>query len=476
MTINPAVYAKLSYSPERDFSPISLLAEFPLLLAVGAEQPLKTVRELVEYGRAHPASSPTTPRAPRPSSSRSELFNQRTGSKFQHIPYRGSGDAVQAVAAGQVLMTIADSGPHVGPAEGRKAAGARPHGRQAQPGLSRRADHGRGRHPRHGDLAVDRHRGAGRHAGRDRGATAGRDRRDRWRWPTCSTAMDAIAVDPRSTTPDEYPRPDRPRHGALEGKSPPPPTSSSSERHGHQQRGPPFGGALFPRRPERDRLRLSVLQLRHRPRAADRGHGRLQARRPQVPATILCPHENIAVHMAAGYAIATGRGQGVHGPRRRRHRQFGDGVAQSLPRPHPGAADGGQGTLHHARRASGTRDTYVHFVQEPFDQASVVRPYIKWEYNLPSGVIAKEALRRAHTVMQSDPRGPGLSHLPARDADRAVVGGPDPLVSRGALRAGRRRAPPTPRSIDAIVDQAARGRAAPADLVLCRPQPCHRRR
>jgi len=54
----------------------------------------------------------------------------------------------------------------------------------------------------------------------------------------------------------------------------------------------------------------------------------------------------------------------------------------------------------------GTRDTYVHFVQEPFDQASIVRPYTKWEYNLPSGVIAKEALRRAHMVMESDPKGP----------------------------------------------------------------------
>ena len=54
----------------------------------------------------------------------------------------------------------------------------------------------------------------------------------------------------------------------------------------------------------------------------------------------------------------------------------------------------------------GTRDNYVHFVQEPFDQASLVRPYTKWEYNLPSGVVTKEALRRAHTVMESDPKGP----------------------------------------------------------------------
>ena len=119
MTINPAVYAKLPYDPVRDFVPISLLAEFPLLLAVGADQPPKTLKELVEYGRDNPklanyASSAT------PFQLASELFNQRTGSSFQHIPYRGSGDVVQAVVAGQVLMTIADSGPMAGPLKSGK--------------------------------------------------------------------------------------------------------------------------------------------------------------------------------------------------------------------------------------------------------------------------------------------------------------------------------------------------------------------
>jgi tripartite-type tricarboxylate transporter receptor subunit TctC len=119
MTINPAVYAKLPYDPTKDFAPISLLAEFPLLLVVGADQPIKSVRELIDYGRAHPdkanyASSAT------PFQLAAELFNQRTGSKFQHIPYRGSGDAAQAVASGQVLMTIADTGPIAGPLSGGK--------------------------------------------------------------------------------------------------------------------------------------------------------------------------------------------------------------------------------------------------------------------------------------------------------------------------------------------------------------------
>ncbi len=49
-----------------------------------------------------------------------ELFNQRTGSSFQHIPYKGSGEMVQAVLAGQVLMTIADSAPVAGPLKAGK--------------------------------------------------------------------------------------------------------------------------------------------------------------------------------------------------------------------------------------------------------------------------------------------------------------------------------------------------------------------
>lgn len=119
LTINPAVYSKLPYDPVKDFVPISLLAEFPLLLIVGADQPVKSVKELVEYGRANPnqanyASSAT------PFQLAAELFNQRTDSKFQHIPFRGSGDMVQAILSGQVLMAFADTGPIAGPLKAGK--------------------------------------------------------------------------------------------------------------------------------------------------------------------------------------------------------------------------------------------------------------------------------------------------------------------------------------------------------------------
>ncbi|MFO1081074.1 MAG: tripartite tricarboxylate transporter substrate binding protein [Reyranellaceae bacterium] len=133
MTINPAVHARLSYSPERDFAPISLLAEFPLLLAVGSDQPLRSVRELVEYGRAHPRAANYGSSAT-PFQLAAELFNQRTGSAFQHVPYRGSGDVVQAVMAGQVLMAFVDSGPLAGPLKAGKVRAL------AMTGVQRSAD------------------------------------------------------------------------------------------------------------------------------------------------------------------------------------------------------------------------------------------------------------------------------------------------------------------------------------------------
>jgi acetolactate synthase-1/2/3 large subunit len=126
----------------------------------------------------------------------------------------------------------------------------------------------------------------------------------------------------------------------------------------------------------------------------------------KMPQVLLCPHENTAMHMAAGYYLATGRGQGVMV-------HVDAGTANSAMAMHnlcrariPVMLMAGKAPYTTRGELLGTRDNYVHFVQEPFDQAGIVRPYAKWEYNLPSGVIAKEVLRRAHTVMESDPKGP----------------------------------------------------------------------
>src|SRR6266851_3608126 len=130
------------------------------------------------------------------------------------------------------------------------------------------------------------------------------------------------------------------------------------------------------------------------------------------PEMILCPHEVVAVHMAGGYALATGRGQAVFV-----HVDAGTANAcmaiQNLFRyrlPVMLFAGRAPYTLHGELR--GSRDTYVHFVQDPFDIASIVRPYVKWEYSLPSGIVVKEALARASAFAQSDPPGPVYMMLP----------------------------------------------------------------
>jgi acetolactate synthase-1/2/3 large subunit len=130
------------------------------------------------------------------------------------------------------------------------------------------------------------------------------------------------------------------------------------------------------------------------------------------PEMILCPHEVVAVHMAAGYALATGRAQAVFV-----HVDAGTANAcmaiQNLFRYRlPVLLFAGRApyTLH--GELPGSRDTYVHFVQDPFDIASIVRPYVKWEYSLPSGVVVKEALARASAFAQSDPPGPVYMMLP----------------------------------------------------------------
>jgi acetolactate synthase-1/2/3 large subunit len=159
----------------------------------------------------------------------------------------------------------------------------------------------------------------------------------------------------------------------------------------------------------------------------------------QHPEVILCPHEVVAVHMAAGYAFATGRAQAVFV-----HVDAGTANAcmaiQNLFRcrlPVMLFAGRAPFTLH--GELTGSRDTYVHFVQDPFDIASIVRPYVKWEYSLPSGVVVKEALARAQAFAESDPPGPVYMMLPretlAEEWDDAAMPAYPP-ARYGSVQAG----------------------------------------
>lgn len=109
LVFNHVLYAKLPYGPQ-DFTPISLVGISPLVLLTQANNPAKSVQELVNYAKQNPG------KANYGASSASfqlitELFNSKTGARFSHIPYKGTNDSIMAVMTGDVSMTLADVGP-----------------------------------------------------------------------------------------------------------------------------------------------------------------------------------------------------------------------------------------------------------------------------------------------------------------------------------------------------------------------------
>jgi len=114
MTINPATYSKLPYDVRRDFAPISLICQFPLIVAVSAALPVKNIKELIAYAKANPG------RANYSSSAgifqiTTELFKQKTGTNFVMIPYKSSGESVTALIGGDAMVTFVDPPPVTGP-------------------------------------------------------------------------------------------------------------------------------------------------------------------------------------------------------------------------------------------------------------------------------------------------------------------------------------------------------------------------
>ena len=101
----------------RDLAPVSMVGSFPLILVVQASGPLRSLKELAAYSKANPSKSNYSSSA---ASFRlaTELLKNKAGISADHIPYKGSAPAVQAVIAGEVLMTLVDSGPAAGAIKG----------------------------------------------------------------------------------------------------------------------------------------------------------------------------------------------------------------------------------------------------------------------------------------------------------------------------------------------------------------------
>lgn len=106
-SINQLLYARMPYDSAKDFAPVVYVARVPNVLVVHPSLAVKTVPELIALLRARPGQlNYATPGSGSTGHLSTELFKALTKTFIVHIPYKGSGPALQDLMAGQVQMTI----------------------------------------------------------------------------------------------------------------------------------------------------------------------------------------------------------------------------------------------------------------------------------------------------------------------------------------------------------------------------------
>lgn len=109
LAINISLYSKVNYDPLTSFTPIILMGYLPNVLVVHPSIPAKNAKELIAYAKANPGKlSYASSGSGASSHLAGVLFNQRAGTDIAHIPYKGTGPALNDLLGGQVAMSFTD--------------------------------------------------------------------------------------------------------------------------------------------------------------------------------------------------------------------------------------------------------------------------------------------------------------------------------------------------------------------------------
>jgi tripartite-type tricarboxylate transporter receptor subunit TctC len=116
-SVNPALYKKMPYDPDKAFAPIGMIAELPLVMLVTPSLPWKNIKDVVEAAKKEPGkitfASSGAGGAPHLAG---EIFQQASGTKMLHVAYKGGGPAALDLMAGHVNIyfgTVLESVGHV---------------------------------------------------------------------------------------------------------------------------------------------------------------------------------------------------------------------------------------------------------------------------------------------------------------------------------------------------------------------------
>ncbi|AMM25749.1 Bug family tripartite tricarboxylate transporter substrate binding protein [Variovorax sp. PAMC 28711] len=117
--INVSLYPKIGYDPIKSFAPVTLIGTNPVVLVVNQASPYKTLKDVLDASKAKAAAGGLSSASAGTGTSQHlalELLAYKSGVKFTHVPYKGSGPAIQDVIGGQVEMmfdTTVVAGPHI---------------------------------------------------------------------------------------------------------------------------------------------------------------------------------------------------------------------------------------------------------------------------------------------------------------------------------------------------------------------------
>jgi tripartite-type tricarboxylate transporter receptor subunit TctC len=117
LTINPNVYAKLPFDPERDLAPVANVGNASFLMVVHPSLAARNVREFIALAKGRPGElTYGSPGVGSPNHLAAESFLQATATRLVHVPYKGSGPLMTDLRGGHVMMafdSIMATVPHI---------------------------------------------------------------------------------------------------------------------------------------------------------------------------------------------------------------------------------------------------------------------------------------------------------------------------------------------------------------------------
>lgn len=117
-SINPSLYGKkLTYNPDNAFTPVTLVAELPMVMLAGPATSAKTAADVIKASKANPGKTTYSSSGPGGSMHLAgALFEKETQTELLHVPYKGGGPAIADLIAGHVdisFATILESSGHI---------------------------------------------------------------------------------------------------------------------------------------------------------------------------------------------------------------------------------------------------------------------------------------------------------------------------------------------------------------------------